>query len=134
MRERRARTRDVGGQTKAPKKPRVSRQVVQMSLQTGQRNKRRQILAQETQTSNENPKTSEQASVAVQVKRSPRHAPRREVETQFEEPVDEEAAHYSEIAMENALAKPREPVAEKPEGDMYLWSLYDRSHGIRLGD
>ena len=70
----------------------------------------------------------------MQAQRTPRPVPKREVQTQFEEPVDEEAVYFSEIAMENALTKPREPIAEKQESDIYLTNAYDRDPGIRLND
>ena len=59
--------------------------------------------------------------------------PKQSVQTQFELPVDEEAAHYSEIAMENVLQKPREPIAEKAESIMYVQNIHDQDPGIRLG-
>ena len=70
------------------------------------------------------------------MKRSPRYAPapKVSVETQFEEPVDELAAYYSEIRMEGILDKPREPIAEQPESIVYLENAFDRDPGVRLGE
>ena len=50
--------------------------------------------------------------------------------TQFEEPVDEEAAYFAEIACESCLAKPREPIAEQQESLIYLQNPSDKEHGV----